>query len=306
VTLRLLNLIGGAVSSAVAAAELDVEVIDVDPKDPGDVTGYVLFCWNDSPSFAGLAARVAWVHLPGTGVDRLDPAVFEGRIVTCSRGLSAIPIAEFVMGAILAFEKRLPEVWLHEPPERWNVADLGELAGRTVGLVGLGGIAAAIARRLVAFDARVRAVRRNPERGGIEGVELAADLPDLVATADHLVIAAPSTALTRHLVDAELLSHVKPGLHLVNIARGTLVDQDALRAALDDGRVARATLDAVDPEPLPAGHWLYSHPNVRVSAHVSWGSPRSFDRIVEQFVINLRHRLAGEPLEGLVDPAEGY
>jgi phosphoglycerate dehydrogenase-like enzyme len=305
-TLRVLNLMGVDVSAAIKSALPEVEAIAVDPKHPGDVTGDVLFGWSDSPSFLALAERVPWVHLPGTGVDQVPAALFDGRTVTCSRGLSAIPIAEFVVAAILAFEKRIPEVWLSAPPERWNFADLGELAGKTVGLVGLGGIGLAVARRLVPFEVRLRAVRRNPKRGAMDGVELAPDLVDLVTTADHLVIAAPATAQTRHLVDEELLAHVKPGLHLVNVARGTLVDQEALRVALDDGRIARASLDTVDPEPLPDGHWLYEHPKVRLSAHISWGSPRALDRIIEQFVDNLRRRLLGEPLVGLVDPDEGY
>jgi phosphoglycerate dehydrogenase-like enzyme len=99
---------------------------------------------------------------------------------------------------------------------------------------------------------------------------------------------------------------VKPGVHVVNIARGSLVDQDALRAALDDDRVALASLDCVEPEPLPEGHWLYTHPKVRVSAHVSWSSPLAFGRIIDSFVANLRRYLAGEPLSGLIDVEEGY
>src|SRR4029077_19445547 len=108
------------------------------------------------------------------------------------------------------------------------------------------------------------------------------------------------------LIDADVLTKVKPGVHIVNIARGALIDQDALRVALDDGRVALATLDTVDPEPLPAGHWLYSHPQVRLSAHVSWYTPEMQRASVEIFVENLRRFLRNEPLRYVVDPAEGY
>jgi phosphoglycerate dehydrogenase-like enzyme len=99
---------------------------------------------------------------------------------------------------------------------------------------------------------------------------------------------------------------VKPGVHLVNIARGALVDQDALRDALDDGRVAMATLDTVEPEPLPEGHWLYAHPKVRLSAHVSWASPAGIDRTLEIFIENLRRYANKEPLLHHVDADEGY
>jgi phosphoglycerate dehydrogenase-like enzyme len=92
----------------------------------------------------------------------------------------------------------------------------------------------------------------------------------------------------------------------VNIARGGLVDQDALRAALDDGTVATASLDAVDPEPLPAGHWMFTHPGVRLSPHDSWSWPGAFDVILGRFATNLRAFLADEPLPDLVDPVQGY
>jgi phosphoglycerate dehydrogenase-like enzyme len=158
----------------------------------------------------------------------------------------------------------------------------------------------------MAFDMRVRALRRNPGRSEVEGVETAKDLSDLLATADHLVLAAPATAATASIIDAAALAQCRPGVHLVNIARGTLVDQDALRAALDSGQVACATLDTVEPEPLPAGHWMYSHPKVRLSAHVSWSGPHAFHRIQAAFLENLRRFAAGEPLHGIVDPADGY
>ena len=308
--MRILNMWGEAVGAQIRAAAPEAEVVDVGPADDFDrsITGDVLFAiWFGHPIFDDLDAHgIDWMHLPGTGIDAIPRHLLEGRTVTCSRGVSAIPISEYVLAAMLAFEKQLPTIWLAEPPETWNIASLGELGGKTAGIIGLGGIGTAVARRCLAFDVRVRALRRNPSRTTIEGVELARDLPDLLETADHLVVAAPATAATKRLLDADAFARVKPGVHLVNIARGSLVDQDALRAALDDGRVALATLDTVDPEPLPEGHWMYSHPRVRLSAHVSWSSPRAFERIVASFTDNVRRYAAGEPLEGIVDPAEGY
>ena len=129
---------------------------------------------------------------------------------------------------------------------------------------------------------------------------------ELLARADHLVLAAPSTPRTEHLIGTRELTVVKPGVYLVNIARGALVDQDALRAALDDGRVSTASLDVCDPEPLPAGHWMYEHPKVRLSPHISWSNPDLGGRIVELVVDNVRRYVAGEPLQGVVDPVERY
>src|SRR4029453_16745478 len=158
----------------------------------------------------------------------------------------------------------------------------------------LGGIGVAIAERALPFGMRGQALRRRPESSPLEGGDVVGSIDELLPEADHLVLAAPATARTRHLINAETLALVKPGVHLVNIARGALVDQDALRVALDDGRVAMATLDTVDPEPLPEGHWLYSHPKVRLSAHVSWASPAGLARTLEIFIDNLSRYAAGE------------
>jgi phosphoglycerate dehydrogenase-like enzyme len=306
VSVRVINQLGRNAAEAMKAAVPDVEVVDAgaDPPPP-DLRADVLFGgWG--PHTLDYAQRVGWVHLAGTGVDSFPDELFDGRIVTCARGASAIPIAEFVLAAMLAFEKHLPETWIHEPPDHWNFASLGWLNTRTLGLVGLGGIGLAVAERALPFGMDVRALRRRPEPSPLAGVEVVDSLEELLPVADHLVLAAPATARTRHLIDADALALVRPGVHLVNIARGALVDQDALRVALDDGRVAMATLDTVDPEPLPEGHWLYTHPKVRLSAHVSWASPAGMARTLEIFVDNLRRYEVGEPVMHVVDAVEGY
>ncbi len=307
--IRVLNLIGDQAEALALAAVPDADVLSY-PADgvPSDVRAEAMFTtWQPAPIHERLdEIGIRWMHIPGTGVDNWPSALLAGRTVTCARGVSAIPIAEYVLAAMLAFEKDIPRVFLEDVPPQWNFADLGELSGKTVGLVGIGGIGEAVATRALAFDCRVRALRRRPEQGAPPGVELATDLADLLGSADHLVVAAPSTDATRHLLDDRAFALVKPGVHVVNIARGSLIDQEALRRALDDGRVALATLDTVTPEPLPAGHWLFAHPRVRVSAHVSWASPKAWGRIMQSFADNLARYVAGEPLVGLVDPDEGY
>jgi phosphoglycerate dehydrogenase-like enzyme len=131
-------------------------------------------------------------------------------------------------------------------------------------------------------------------------------LPALLATSDHVVVAAPATADTRHLLGQAEFAAMKPTAHLVNVARGSLVDQDALLAALDAGQLEAASLDTVEPEPLPPEHPLFSHPRVRLSAHISWSSPDSMHRTLELFIENLRRFRAGDPLEGVVDVEAGY
>jgi phosphoglycerate dehydrogenase-like enzyme len=275
---------------------------------PAAARGEVLLTHaKGSPNLAQVVERgVRWVHAYGTGVNDFPFAALGGRVFTCSRGSSAIPIAEWVLAVMLAAEKRLPETWIHEPPAHWSIGALGGLHGRTLALLGLGGIGQAVATRALAFGMRVVALRRSERPSPIPGVERARDLESLVGTADHLVLAAPVTGETRGLIGDAALACVKPGMHLVNVARGELVDQDALRRALDDGRIALASLDCVDPEPLPTGHWLYSHPRVRLSPHISWSMPGAFELLIEPFVENLRRYRNGEPLVHVVDPELGY
>lgn len=186
------------------------------------------------------------------------------------------------------------------------MAELGTLEGRTLALIGFGGIAQAIARRALPFGMKVMGYRRTAMPSPVEGVELASSLASLLGEADHVVVAAPHTPATQHLLDDETLGLMKPGVHLVNIARGGLVDQEALRRALDSGQVGLATLDCVDPEPLPEGHWLYRHPQVRLTPHISWAGPTSHGGLMERFIENLGRYLDGAPLSYLVDPVEQY
>ncbi len=310
--LRVINQMGPAAAARIAEDFPEIEVIQFEAGDPpaglrADVFFGGYFAWDDILRWVD-AAGVRWVQTSGTGVDKVPSAIYDGRVVTCARGASAYPISEWVMAAVLAWAKRMPQTWLHEPPNHWNFPQppLDSVVGSTLALVGLGGIGCAVARRALAFDMRVRALRRTDAPSPVEGVEVVRSIGELVSDADHLVIAAPATARTQHLIDAAVLAQVKPGLHIVNIARGALVDQDALRVALDDDRVATATLDTVDPEPLPAGHWMYEHPKVRLSAHVSWYEPQIQQAALDIFVDNLGRFERGEPLREIVDRDEGY
>jgi phosphoglycerate dehydrogenase-like enzyme len=307
-TVRVFEAVGVA-HERLAAEFPDVEVIDATgPLPPDDVRAEVLFGgWDDDKVLALVDRGVQWVQLPGTGIDGVPAEVFRrAPVVTCARGASAVPISEYVLASMLAFVKGFPGHWLREAPSRWNFQRMDTLAGQTVGIVGLGGIGAAVARRAQAFGMHVKALRRTPAPSPVAGVEVVATIADLVADAHHVVLAAPSTHRTRRLLDADAFAAMRAGVHVVNIARGTLVDQDALRAALDAGVVARASLDTVEPEPLPAGHWLYGHPQVFLTPHSSWASSDLLTATVDIFLANLRRYLSGEPLEHVVDVDEGY
>lgn len=262
---------------------------------------------DDAPAIAdALTPNIDWVHVLGAGVDGFPLDVVGDRTITCSRGAGAPAIAEFVLGAMLAFEKQLPDSWVTEPPAQWSTANLGGLEGRTLGIVGLGSIGTEVATRALAFEMEVVALRRSPRSSPISGVTLAPSLASLLSGSDHIVLAAPATAETARLIDDDALAEIKPGAHFVNVSRGSLVDQEALLRALDDGRIAIASLDVVEPEPLPAGHRLYAHPKVRLSPHVSWSSPKTVSRTFQLFADNLARYRSGQPLLGVVDLAAGY
>lgn len=297
----------------VRAAHPELEIVEIPMQGPipdgptHRAFDALLTLPTGTPNIADVLARgVRWVHAYGTGVNGFPFEALRGIPFTCSRGASATAISEWVIAVLLEAEKKLDAHWLSAPAPVWHQADLGTLAGKTLALVGFGGIAQAIARRALPFDMRIKALRRSGAPSAIGGVEIVSDLASLLADADHVVIAAPETPATRHLFGDAAFASVKPGAHLVNIARGGLVDQEALRRALERGQIGLATLDCVDPEPLPAGHWLYDHPRVRVSAHISWSGSDSNATILERFLENLARVERGEPLAYLVDADEGY
>jgi phosphoglycerate dehydrogenase-like enzyme len=303
--------LGERITGEIAAAFPNVTVCAIGSGDAleDDATGEVLvtshFFEADLPTLVGRG--VVWVHNFGTGVDKFPLGLLgPDQTLTCSRGAGAGPISEWVITQMLVFAKQLPQSWITEPPEHWSIADLGTLRDSHVGIIGYGGIGEAVARRAMPFGSRVKAYRRRPIPAADPEVEIVTDLLDLAAWSDHLVVTAPATSETRHLVGPAVLEVMGPGAHLVNIARGALVDQDALRPALDDGRVALASLDTVEPEPLPEGHWLYAHPRVHLSPHISWSSPERYDRILGVFLEELARWEAGEPLANEVDREAGY
>jgi phosphoglycerate dehydrogenase-like enzyme len=280
---------------------------DIDQQVHGDVLVTIAAPSENTSQAVGLGAR--WIHLVGTGIDHFPHQLLtDGQTLTCTRGGSAIPISEWVLAHMLAHAKRIPEVWIHDVPDGgWRTdLDIDRLHQRTVTIVGLGGIGTAVAERCLAFGMSVLAVRRTNRPSPVDGVELVPDLREAVARSDHLVLAVPATADTDHLVNAAVFAACKPGLHLLNVGRGRVVDESALREALDAGIVSRASLDTVDPEPLPSGHWMLTHPRVRLTPHVSWQMPGALSVHLEVFGANLQRWLHGEPLDGVVDVEAGY
>ncbi len=263
--------------------------------------------WRDAPvqAPAGWPGSLGWVQVASTGVDWMPRWLMEGPVLTCGRGHNAAPIAEYVLGAMLLHEKRLDQVTVRSHAS-WQRHELGTLEGKMLGLAGYGAIAQAVAVRARAFGMHVAAWRRSAWSGADAEVLRVDSLDALADLSDHLVLALPLTGATRHCVDAGLLAAPRPKLHLINIARGGLVDQGALLAALDAGRLGFATLDVSEPEPLPVGHPLYSHPRIRLTPHISWSGQAGRTRLTNQILDNLTAYGRGAALRDVVDPARGY
>ena len=282
----------------------EVEVVDISRGVPEGARGEVLFAGAGPSSLEAMTRGVRWVQWVGTGLDGVPDQIREVEFFTVARGASALAISEYVLAAMASFVRNFPENWLREAPTQWHFQPASLLSGATVALFGFGGIAQRVARIALAMDMSVVALRRTAAPSPIAGVRLASSFEDLVSQADHVVLAAPATRETRHVVNATSLGQMKRGVHLVNVARGTLVDQDALRVALDEGIVGRASLDVTDPEPLPAEHWLYRHPKVFLTPHSSWNGPPPLSGAIDLFCRNLARFTSGEPLEHLV--TDGY
>jgi phosphoglycerate dehydrogenase-like enzyme len=255
---------------------------------------------------AGWPGRLQWIFSSTTGVDFYPDWMTGGNTpMCCARGVASDEIAEYVIAAILSQAKSLDSIRVRSRAD-WKPTALGRVQGSTIGIVGLGSIGTAVAKLALGLGARVIAVRRQRLPSPVAGVELFDSLVDLISESDHIVLAIPATRLTYSIFDSKLLAHIKPGAHLINVARGTVLDQPALMNALDQETLAYATLDVTDPEPMPEGHPIYSHPRIRLTPHVASIHPSLDEALYEKIAGNLERFLRGEPLQDLVDPVAGY
>jgi phosphoglycerate dehydrogenase-like enzyme len=258
------------------------------------------------------APKLRWIHSASAGVDRIStPAVRErGLVVTNARGVFSRPIAEYVVMMSLAIARRLPQLLELQRERTWQPLRGHELSELVVGIIGYGSIGEEIARLLAPFGCRVLATRRHPERGtgDAANVELFAleELHEVLRTSDIVVVAAPLTEETAGLIGAEQLAEMREDGWLINIARGRLIDELALRRALESGWIGGAVLDVFSEEPLTPESPLYRTPNLIITPHTSWASDRVAERTVDLFVDNLRRDRAGEPLRNVVDLEAGY
>lgn len=271
--------------------------------------------WIAGKRYADLAVQgqnVRWLHTASAGVDHvLTPAVRAkaNLQVTNSGTAFEIAISEFVLAWMLMVARRLPLLLERQRAHVWEWVAQRELHGATVGIIGLGPIGRGVAARSKVFGMRTLGLRRQslPADGVDEVLTGQVGLARLLAESDYLVLAAALTDQTRALLGANELAQMKPGTWLINIARGAMVDEPALVAALQNGPMAGACLDVFAREPLPTDSPLWDMPNVYICPHSSSGWTDGLQARQKQlFLDNLRRFVQGEPLASVVDRARGY
>ena len=288
---------------------LDGQMISWDDATP-EVAWLTADLFNGGPvrRFFRLAlnAKPQWLQSSGAGTDHpVFQMLLDGGTRLTTSHVTGIPIAEYVLRAVLDHYQDV-STWLVERREqRWTPHDFREVHGTTWLVVGLGHIGTEVAKRAKAFGATVVGVRREPD--GTEPVDeciRADELDGALERADVVVLAAPGGPETQHLVDARRLARFRTGSVLVNVGRGSLIDENALRAALDRGAPEIAILDVASEEPPPERSWLWDHPHVVLTPHSSAGGTARYERAANAFIENLTRWTNGEPLAYEVTAAE--
>lgn len=268
------------------------------------------FDMYDKPDMAvaiSHASAMRWLHTLYAGVDGipLDVLARQGAVLTNGAGTNAVTIAEYVVMGMLTLAKGYREVvraqdrreWLQAPPRKV------ELAGSKALLLGYGAIGKLIETRLKAFDIEVVVARRNPDPGTL-GPN---DWRPRIGEFDWVILAVPATPETDGMIDRAALAAMKRSAVLVNIARGSVIDQDALVEALSAERIGGAFLDVTTPEPLPPEHRLWTLPNAHITMHLSGQAQENmFARGADRFIANLDRWHRGEPLQYVVNLDLGY
>jgi phosphoglycerate dehydrogenase-like enzyme len=259
-----------------------------------------------------LAKRARWVHSLAAGVEgMLSPEFVASSVpLTNARGVFAEALGEYAIAAILHFAKNIPLMTRNQQAHRWESLTVEMVRGKTLGVVGYGGIGREAARLASKIGMRVIALRRKPAEPGGDGIAeriyTPGELNELLAASDYVLMSMPSTPETRHIIGGPQLRAMKPEAVLINIGRGSSVDEAALVEALREKRIRGAALDVFETEPLPSDHPLFTLDNVLLSAHSADRTADWLERAMRIFIENYGRFIRGEPLLNVVDKGAGY
>ncbi|CUH93342.1 D-2-hydroxyacid dehydrogenase [Herbinix luporum] len=264
------------------------------------------------PNQLKMAEKLRWLQLISAGAEGyIDLNLYKNKdiLLTNSRGVYSLPMAEHVFAMILAHNRNIQEYALLKKDKSWNkVLDTKDLYGSTIGIIGLGDIGIEVAKRAKAWGVRVLALKRTPSKKPdyVDELYLGQEIDDLLRQSDYIVLSLPATKKTKGIISEEKLRIMKPNAFLVNVGRGQLIDQEALIKALSNNWIGGAGLDVMTPEPLPYDSPLWELPNVIITQHSSYMSRGNNKRRFEMFIENLRRYLNKENLINIVDFSEGY
>lgn len=278
----------------------------------------IIFTWTLKPDQFERAAQLQWIHCPSAAVHPLifPELVRSSVVLTNGRNVHGPVVAEHVLALIFALAKNLPfamrlqarHVW--GPELMWaESAHPREVAGATLGLVGVGSIGREVAKSAAALGMGVIATRQDPGKPVPEGVRkvfAANELPKMLAESDYVVLAAPITASTQKMIDEKCLAAMKPSACLINVGRGALLDEAALAHALRTKKIAAAALDVFEKEPLPQDSPLWDMENVLITPHTAGLTNKLWQRQYAVFSENLKRFMNGQPLLAVVDKQKGY
>ena len=258
-----------------------------------------------------LALNLKWIQTTSAGIGQFVKSYGydkHGWIFSTASGVHARPLAEYCLMAMLMFVKNYVMMDQLKRTRTWQRFNNTELSKQTVGIIGLGKIGRDIARICKLFGMRVIGSRRSVRRqvDNVDRLYAPQQIDEILPQADFLILCTPHTPETDGLLNAKRIGMLKPGAVLINIARGAIVDQEALTKALQDGRLAGAALDVTDPEPLPADDPLWQMPNVFISHHSASTADTENSKLTDLFIRNLHNYLADKPLENLLDFALMY
>jgi len=269
----------------------------------------VVLCWDFGPEYFTRCPNLRWIHKMSTGVDRmLYPELVQSSVVlTNSSGAHAIPMAEHVIGVMLAIVKDLPGSFRKQLSHTWAKEYTRELYGKAVGIVGTGHVGIEVAKRAKVMGMTVLGLRRRGLQTDYVDQMFSRDhLHDLLGRSDFVVVALPLTPETRGLFSEAEFDAMRPDAYFINIARGQIVQQDALTQALQNRHIAGAALDVAAVEPLPPDSPLWDMKNVILTPHTSGHSVSVNARAIDLFCDNLLRYQRGEPLVNVVDRHAGY
>jgi phosphoglycerate dehydrogenase-like enzyme len=259
-----------------------------------------------------VAKRARWVHSLSAGVEGLLRPDFVDSTVplTNAAGVFSEALGEYAIAAVLHFAKNIPLIQRNQQAHRWEWLTVDLVRGATLGVIGYGGIGRESARLAAALGMRVVALRRRPDLSKSDGIAeriyAPPQLHQLLAASDYVVMAMPATSGTRHMIGRAELAAMKPTAVLINLGRGSSIDEPALVEALRANRIRGAALDVCQTEPLPAGDPLYTLDNVLLSAHSADRTADFLERATRMFIENYGRFLRRAPLLNVVDKEAGY